>query len=106
MASVSLNQSIARVAAGAFGFFDSKNARSVRWFRQHLSKKEGCHDLAALTKMPPVHRGKVQNLVLVFPKTARIVSKRGRNFGSREEHHLHGAPLLGKIRQDSWVYLH
>src|SRR5215813_15584767 len=41
----------------------------------------------------------IQGLVLVFPKTARVVSKRGRNFGSREEHFLYGAPLLGKIRR-------
>src|SRR5262249_10904265 len=37
----------------------------------------------------------VQNLFLVFPKTLRIFSKRGRNRGSWQKHFLHGGPLCG-----------
>src|SRR5262249_42302351 len=40
----------------------------------------------------------VQSLFLVFPKTARVFSKRGRNCGSRQKHPLHGAPLFSQIR--------
>jgi hypothetical protein len=45
----------------------------------------------------------VQNLSLVFPKPARIFSKRGRHFGTRQKHLLHVAPLFSEIRTHSGV---
>ena len=91
MASVSLNQSIARVAARRIRIFDLKNPKALDG-SANIAALKGCHGLAALTKMPPVHRGKVQNLVLVFQKRRALslsvaeTSEVGRNIICMELH--------------------